>query len=67
MSTDITGESKQGIMDDIFGRKIGSVFESGLSDAESAEEIIGLFESLDEKWSSSLSNGKVFHSWFGSN
>ena len=46
---DITGESKQGIMDDIFGRKIGSVFESGLSDAESAEEIIGLFESLDEK------------------
>ena len=60
------GESKQGIMDDIFGRKIGRVFESGLSDAGSAEESIGLFESLEEKWSSLHSNGKAFLSWFGS-
>ena len=47
---DITGESKQGIMDDIFGRKIGSVFESGLLDAGSAEEFTGLLESLEKKW-----------------
>ena len=45
---------------------MGSVFESGLSDAGSAEEFIGLFESLEEKWSSLHSNGKAFHSWFGS-
>ena len=41
-------------MDDVFGKKIGSVFESGLSDAES----------LEEKWSSLHQNGKAFHSWF---
>ena len=52
VSMNIKGESKQSIMDDIFGRKIGSIFESGLSDAGSAEEFIGLFESLEEKWSS---------------
>lgn len=66
VSIDIKGESKQSIMDDIFGRKIGSVFESRLSDAGSAEEFTGLFESLEEKWSSLHSNGKAFHSWFGS-
>ena len=64
VSMDIKGESKQSIMDDIFGRNIGSVSESGLSDAGSAEEFLGLFESLEEKWSSLHSNGKAFHSWF---
>ena len=43
---DSRGECKQTIMDDIFGRKIGSVCESGLSDAGSAEEVIGMLESL---------------------
>ena len=43
----------------------GSVFESGLSDAGSAEEIIGMLESLEEKWSSRHQNGKAFHSWLG--
>ena len=66
VSMDIKGESEQSIMDDTFGRKICSVFESGLSDAGSAEEFIGLFESLEEKWSLLHSNGKAFHSWFGS-
>ena len=51
VSMDIKGESKQSIMDDIFGRKIGSVFESGLLDAGSAEEFTGLLESLEKKWS----------------
>ena len=37
VSMNIRGDCKQSIMDDIFGRKIGSVFESGLSDAGSAE------------------------------
>ena len=46
---DIKGESKQSIMDYIFGRKVGSIFESGLSEAGSAEQFIGLFESLEEK------------------
>lgn len=64
---DIRGECKQSIMDDIFGRQIGSVFESGLSDAGSAEEFIGMLESLEEKWSSLHQNGKAFHSWFGLN
>ena len=56
LSMDIKGESKQSVMDDIFGRKIGSVFESRLSDAGSAENFFGLFESLEEKWSSLHSN-----------
>ena len=67
VSMDIKGESEQSIMDDTQKeRKICSVFESGLSDAGSAEEFIGLFESLEEKWSLLHSNGKAFHSWFGS-
>ena len=66
VSMGIKGESEQSIMDDTFGRKICSVFESGLSDAGSAEEFIGLFESLEEKWSLLHSNGKAFHSWFSS-
>ena len=66
VSMDIKGESEQSIMDDTFGRKIGSVFESGLSDAGSSEEFIGLFESLEEKWSLLHSNGKAFHSWVDS-
>lgn len=37
-------------MDDIFGRKIGSVFESGFLDVGSVEEFIGMLESLEEKW-----------------
>ncbi|XP_078364368.1 uncharacterized protein LOC144648781 [Oculina patagonica] len=65
VSMDIKGSIKQSIMDDIFGRRIGRVFESGLSDAGSAEEFLGLFESLEGKWSSLHSNGKAFHSWFG--
>ena len=65
VSMNIKGDCKQSIMDDIFGRKIGSVFESGLSDAGSAEEFIGMLESLEEKWSSLHQNGKAFHSWFG--
>ena len=52
-------------MDNIFGRKIGSVFESGLSDAGSAGECIEMLEHLEEKWSSLHQNGKAFHSWFG--
>ena len=59
LSMDIKGESKQSVMDDIFGRKIGSVFESRLSDAGSAENFFGLFESLEEKWSSLHSNGSL--------
>ena len=61
----VRGNCKQSIMDDIFGRKIGSVFESGLSDAGSAEECIGMLESLEEKWSSLHQNGKAFQFWFG--
>ena len=49
VSMDIKGECKQTILADIFGTKIGSIFESGLSDAASAEEFISLFESLQEK------------------
>ena len=64
VSMDIKGECKQGIIDDIFGRMVGSVFESGLSDAGSADEFIGLLESLEGKWSSLHPNGKAFHSWF---
>ena len=59
LSMDIKGESKQSVMDDIFGRMIGSVFESRLSDAGSAENFFGLFESLEEKWSSLHSNGSL--------
>ena len=44
-----TSYSENASMDNIFGRKIGSIFESGLSEAGSAEQFIGLFESLEEK------------------
>ena len=48
--------------------KLGNgVFESGMSDAGSAEEFIGMLKSLEEKWSSLHQNGKAFHSWFGLN
>ena len=40
LSMDIKGESKQSVIDDIFGRKIGSVFESRLTDAGSAENLL---------------------------
>jgi len=33
----IRGECEQSIMDEFFGGQFGSVFESGLSDARSAE------------------------------
>ena len=64
VSLDIKGDSKRTILNDIFGRKVDSVFESGLSDAGSVEEFIALFESLEEKWLLLHSNGKTFHSWF---
>ena len=67
MPVDIRGLCKQAIMDDIFGRTIGNVFESGLSDAGSTEEVIGLLESLEEKWSSRHQNGKASDSWLGLN
>lgn len=54
-------------MDDIFGRKIGSVFESGFLDVGSVEEFIGMLESLEEKWLLFYQNGKVFYFWFGLN
>ena len=54
-------------MEDIFGRKIGNVFESGLSDAGRAEEFIGIPEILEERWSSLHQNGKALHPWFGLN
>ena len=50
----------------IFLDETQAAFLSGLSDAGSAEDFIGLFESLEEKWSSLHSNEKAFHSWFGS-
>ena len=64
VSMDIKGEDKRSIMDDIFGRKVGNVFESGLSDAEGQAKFIGLLGSLEDKWTAAHANGKAFHSWF---
>lgn len=60
----IKGKTKDEVVADIFGRKIGSIHESGLIDAKDAESFDAMLVSLDERWSAQHANGKEFHKWF---
>ena len=64
LSLNIKGEIKQNIIADIFGRKIGDVFESGISDAKDADELTAMLDSIECKWAAAHRNGQVFHKWF---
>ena len=48
-------------MADIFGRKIGSVQENGLIDAENQEKFDIMLVNSKEKWSTSHHNGLSFY------
>ena len=52
------------IISDVFGRQIGDVFESGLTDASSQEDFANLLELLKERWFNAHGNGTAFHDWF---
>jgi hypothetical protein len=64
---DITGKVNYDIIYDIFGRQNGEVFESGLCDADNADEFEKRMLILKTKWASSHKNGKKFHKWFQKN
>ena len=56
--------SQNEIVADIFGRKRGDIFESGLTDARSDEAFDAMLGNLEERWSSIHAKGKAFFTWF---
>ena len=56
--------SQNEIVADIFGRKRGNIFESGLTDARSDEAFDAMLGNLEERWSSTHAKGKAFFTWF---
>ncbi len=66
-SMNITGETKQSIISDIFGRKVQDAFESGMSDAKDPEEFFVMLDSALVKWADLHPNGEEFHGWFKTN
>ena len=60
----ITGKVKGDFVADIFGRKIGSVQENGLIDAENQEKFDIMLVNSKEKWLTSHPNGLSFYEWF---
>ena len=56
--------SQNEIVADIFGRKRGDIFESGLTDARSDEAFDAMLGNLEERWSSTHAKGKAFFTWF---
>lgn len=63
----ITGNTKDEFISDVFGRLIGDIFESGLTDAANKEEFDSMLNLLKQKWSNAHNNGAVFHEWFIAN
>ena len=63
----ITGKIKDDIVADIFGRQVGEVHESGLSDAESQESFRKQMEMVKENWSKCHLYGPKFFQWFVKN
>jgi hypothetical protein len=57
-SMNITGETKQSIISDIFGRKVQDAFESGMSDAKDPEEFFVMLDSALAKWADLHPNGE---------
>ena len=51
-------------MADIFGRNTGSVYESGLIDAENEEKFDNMLTNLKKRWSACHGNGLQFYEWF---
>ena len=47
----ITAKKKTDIVADIFGQRIGTIYESGLIDATNEESFYAMLESLKERWS----------------
>lgn len=58
---------KQDFLANIFGMRVGDVFESGLSDATSKEEFDSFLRSLEEKWQNAHVSGNAFYQWFPEN
>ena len=66
LSMDIKGESKQSVMDDIFGRMIGSVFESQMQEVQEVQKIFLACLKVWRKSGHRSTQMEAFHSWFGS-
>ena len=60
----ITGKKKTDIAADIFGQRIGTIYESGLIDASNDETFYKMLESLKERWSNFDEKGRQFYEWF---
>ena len=60
----VTGMLKQDFLADVFGRRNGDVFESGLPDARSKEEFDSFMRSLKGKWQNAHVSGNGFYRWF---
>ena len=64
MELGITGNTKDEFISDVFGRLIGDIFESGLTDAANKEEFDSMWNLLKQN---AHNNGAVFHEWFIAN
>ena len=60
----ISGNIKETIVADIFGRRRGTVFEAGLADASSRDLFVKQLGQLEEPWSALHDNGRNFFNWF---
>ena len=60
----ISGNVKQDILADVFGKQSGNVFESGLADTPGRENFQQQLEQLKEKWSKCRTKGMCFFKWF---
>lgn len=60
----IMGMSKADIVADIFGKRVGTVQESGLVDANGQESFDTMLVNLKQRWSTWNCNGEEFHKWF---
>ena len=59
----ITGKKKADIVADVFGQQIGTVYESGLINANDEKSFDAMLESLKERWSNFDKVGQ-FYEWF---
>ena len=60
----ITGKKKADIVADVFGQQIGTIYESGLIDANDEKSFDAMLESLKERWSNFDEKGGQFYEWF---
>ena len=60
----ITGKVKEDIVADLFGKRTGTIQESGLVDANDEASFDAMLFSLKERWSALVDSGEDFHKWF---